>query len=554
MTVAGADDKRRPLSAVATLFESREGRLSDLVRLTSTNNHPAPKFRCFYRTVLFTATGLSFCRRSSFTKLQRAINSSSMLEFVGLSFYRLIFTRRKLNSVLRAEWMNQQQPVSFRNWRSALAQANLDPLAQAFHAREIITFLHHCKKTHSPATVALAKQWLADREPAANGPAHVALRWFYKNAPKTEDPNKTAHLSGNAVTRAWRDKPAAATATGIQSRPGLRPMEPRPAAADLGSADWERALIKTMRERGLLWRSEATYRGWAHRFASFIAPRSPCAASSGDVAAFLSNLAVHYRASPSTQKQALNALVFLIEQALGHELGEMDFKRAYPKERVPTVLTKGEIRRLFQHLEGTTLLMAELAYGSGLRLMELLRLRIHHLDLERCQIVVHGGKGDKDRVTVLPESLIERLRGQIERLRTLFAEDRGAGLQGVWLPDGLARKYPSAGISWEWQWVFPSRETSIDPATGIIRRHHALDGAFQNAIRQAARCAGIDKRVTPHVLRHSFATHLLEGGADIRTVQELLGHSSVETTQIYTHVMKKPGLGVRSPFDSLPPA
>lgn len=194
--------------------------------------------------------------------------------------------------------------------------------------------------------------------------------------------------------------------------------------------------------------------------------------------------------------------------------------------------------------------MAELAYGSGLRLMELLRLRVHHLDFDRQQLRVFGGKGDKDRVTVLPEQLNERLRCHIERLRALYHRDRAQGMPGVWLPEGLARKYQKAGESWEWQWLFPSRETSVDPVTKLRRRHHVIDGTFQNAIRLAAQRAQINKRVTPHVLRHCFATHLLESGVDIRTVQDLLGHESVETTQIYTHVMKKPGLGVRSPLDS----
>jgi integron integrase len=193
--------------------------------------------------------------------------------------------------------------------------------------------------------------------------------------------------------------------------------------------------------------------------------------------------------------------------------------------------------------------MAELMYGAGLRLMELLRLRIHHLDLERRQLKVHAGKGDKDRVTVLPNSLVPELEAHLARLRPLFTADRRAGLSGVWLPEGLAAKFGRAGERWEWQWLFPSREVSIDPATGTRRRHHVLDGTFQNTIRGAAERAGISKRVTPHVLRHSFATHLLESGADIRTVQELLGHESVETTQIYTHVMQKPGLGVHSPLD-----
>ncbi|HYP16993.1 MAG TPA: integron integrase, partial [Opitutus sp.] len=228
------------------------------------------------------------------------------------------------------------------------------------------------------------------------------------------------------------------------------------------------------------------------------------------------------------------------------------FQRAQPRRRMPTVLSREECQRLFAQLDGTSRLMAELAYGAGLRLMELLRLRVHHLDLARNQLVIHGGKGDKDRRTVLPEALRPSLEGQIARLRELYALDRSAGLPGVWLPEGLARKYERAGETWEWQWLFPSRELSTDPVTGIVRRHHVIDTTFQRLAKRAAHRAGINKRVTPHVLRHSFATHLLESGADIRTVQELLGHESVETTQIYTHVMQKPGLGVRSPLDQLP--
>jgi integron integrase len=204
---------------------------------------------------------------------------------------------------------------------------------------------------------------------------------------------------------------------------------------------------------------------------------------------------------------------------------------------------------LFAQLEGTPRLMVELAYGAGLRLMELLRLRVHHLDLDRLRLQVLGGKGDKDRVTVLPEKLVPALRERLVRLKEQWVHDRDARVPGVWLPEGLAKKYPKAGESWEWQWLFPGRELGRDPASGIFRRHHLSDTSFQRTVKLAAQKAGLNKRVTPHTFRHSFATHLLEGGADIRTVQELLGHASVETTQIYLHVMKKPGLGVRSPLD-----
>jgi integron integrase len=230
-------------------------------------------------------------------------------------------------------------------------------------------------------------------------------------------------------------------------------------------------------------------------------------------------------------------------------VGEIDFKRTAPRRRMPTVLSREECTALFAQLDGTWRLMAELMYGSGLRLMELLRLRVQDVDLARHRLVVRAGKGDKDRVTVLPARLVPGLKHHLDRLRALFAADRAAGLPGVWLPEGLARKFGQAGKRWQWQWLWPSRETSRDPRTGIRRRHHLLDSTMQNAIRAAADRAGIDKRVTPHVLRHSFATHLLEGGTDVRTVQELLGHARLETTQIYTHVMQKPGLGIRSPLD-----
>jgi integron integrase len=333
--------------------------------------------------------------------------------------------------------------------------------------------------------------------------------------------------------------------------PARRSATPGLARNDRGEAFWEQRLIAACRERGFLWRTEETYRSWAARFAGFIAPRTPQTAGPKEVGAFLTELAVGQRASASTQKQALNALVFFMQEGLKQELGVLSFQRAAPRERMPVVLSREECQRLFKQLTGTTRLMAELAYGAGLRLMELLRLRVHHLDLERGQLKIYAGKGDKDRITVLPVKLVTPLQEHLAWLRGLFAEDRAAKLPGVWLPEGLARKYSRAGVSWEWQWLFPSRETSVDPETGILRRHHLSDTPFQEAIRGAARHAGIDKRVTPHVLRHSFATHLLEAGADIRTVQELLGHESVETTQIYTHVMQKPGIGVKSPLDAL---
>lgn len=408
-----------------------------------------------------------------------------------------------------------------------MAAAPLTMETKDAYRRDILAFLHHCKVSCAPATIMLAKSYLEVRERQGVSRARMALRWFFKAAQSAP------------VT----------TVVGGPTRPPRPLAVPPPAAADLGGADWERDLIVAARRQGLLWRSEETYRGWAARFARFLAPRSAYQADADDVAAFLTRLAVEQRASPATQKQALNALVFLMQEGLHRTLGDIDFQRAYPKRRLPTVLSREECRRLFSEMHGTERLMAELAYGAGLRLMELLRLRVHHLDLERNTLTVRAGKGDKDRQTVLPLSLRPALERQLVRLRELFAKDRAEGLAGVWLPEGLERKFKRAGERWEWQWLFPSREASVDPVTGVRRRHHLIDTTFQRILKRAATAAQIDKRVTPHVLRHSFATHLLEAGTDIRTVQELLGHQSVKTTQIYTHVMQKPGLGVRSPLD-----
>jgi integron integrase len=418
----------------------------------------------------------------------------------------------------------------------------------------------------------------------------------------------------NANTGKLDSAPSQVTRTQTTNEFSSGRHTPGLAKDDLGSSDWENALIRACRERNFLWRTEEAYRRWLGDFAKFItqsagkkmspcdlvakkavnvsseAPNvavtrpiarksafqatdrslasspagSPSASETSEtaltsvnvaaqqVAAYLSHLAVHRRSSPATQRLALNALVFFFDRAMGYPLGELAFEKSTPKRRVPVVLSPNECTALLSELDGTTRLMAELMYGSGLRLMELLRLRIQDLDIDRGQLRVRGGKGDKDRITVLPDALHVKIRKHLLRLREVWAEDRAAQLAGVWLPEGLARKYQGAGKEWEWQWLFPSRETSIDPTTGIRRRHHLLEGSFQSAIRRAASAAQIDKRITPHALRHSFATHILENGADIRTVQSLLGHENLQTTQIYLHVMKKPGVGIRSPLDLQP--
>lgn len=463
---------------------------------------------------------------------------------------------------------DERAPIRFPEWNAVLWEER--PAEARGYTRVIVEFLRHCRQLHAPASITVARQFIETIDPAIADFARDALRWFVGEAKRrgkianeavgsalprgacnaeagTAERERTASEPGLEIKAG--DRPANAMTP--PSRGSGRPSNPPLARDDLGGADWERDLVAALRRKGFLWRTEQTYRGWAGRFAQSLLPRTPYAANGDDVAKFLSVLAVEWRAGASTQKQALNALVFLMEEALHRSVGEIDFKRAWARRRIPVVLTRGECERLFGELEGSARLMAELMYGTGLRLMELLRLRVHHLDFERRQVRVYSGKGDKERITMLPDALVGRLKEQVERLRELHESDRATGLAGVWLPEGLERKYRGAGATWEWQWVFPSREASVDAATGIKRRHHVLDGAVQNSIRNAARRAGIDKRVTPHVLRHSFATHLLESGADIRTVQELLGHESVETTQIYTHVIQRPGLGVRSPLDAI---
>lgn len=458
----------------------------------------------------------------------------------------------------------QAGPISFPDWKQALAQASLPAAIKAVYQREILTFLRHCKATRSAATVEVVKRFLIGREQQSTGPAREALRWFYREGSrrragetrpavdqgKEVEPKTSALGSTRSTSRPTSPDVAPGAATPAAGSPSKsRPMEPPPAARDLGVEPWEKDLIKAIRERGLLWRTEQTYREWAVRFARFIAPRSPYAAAGEEVAAFLSALAVEGRASQSAQKQALNAIVFLMQEALQRELGELDFIHGAARRRMPTILSQGECKALFAQLEGVPLLMVELAYGAGLRLMELLRLRVHHLDMARGRLQVLGGKGDKDRVTILPQKLVPALQARLARLKEQWQADRQANVAGVWLPEGLAKKYPKAGISWEWQWLFPARDLSRDPATGIVRRHHVSDTSVQRTVKQAAAKAGLNKRVTPHTFRHCFATHLLESGTDLRTVQELMGHADIRTTQIYLHVMKKPGLGVRSPLD-----
>lgn len=269
-----------------------------------------------------------------------------------------------------------------------------------------------------------------------------------------------------------------------------------------------------------------------------------------EMEAFLSHLAVDRSVSASTQNQAKSALLFLYKEVLGIQLPWRDnITQAKVPRRLPVVLTRDEVLAVLSRLKGTHALIASLLYGTGMRLMEALRLRVKDVDFLRREILVREGKGFKDRVTMLPETEITPLKAHLVRVRTLHDEDVAQGYGEVYMPFALDRKYPNAGKSWGWQYVFPSKNLSIDPYSGKTRRHHVDPKGVQRAVKQAVLDAGLTKPATPHSLRHSFATHLLESGYDIRTVQELLGHSDVSTTMIYTHVLNKGGRGVISPLD-----
>ncbi|MDH3317060.1 MAG: integron integrase [Betaproteobacteria bacterium] len=308
---------------------------------------------------------------------------------------------------------------------------------------------------------------------------------------------------------------------------------------------------EAIRRRHYSYRTEETYLHWMKRFILFSGKRHPRELGAAEVTAFLNHLVRERGVGAATQNQALAALLFLYKEVLAEALPWLaGIEHAKRPLRRPTVLTEYEARQLLAGLRGTKWLMASLLYGAGLRLRECLTLRVKDVDFGYRQIMVREGKGGKDRVTILPGSVVEPLQAHLLRVKALHERDLAEGCGDVELPDAIARKYPRAPYEWGWKFVFPSYKRSADPRTGVIRRHHLYENYLIRGIKQAARAAGIAKHVSCHTLRHSFATHLLLSGYDIRTVQELLGHKDVSTTMIYTHVLNKGGRGVRSPLDS----
>jgi integron integrase len=309
-------------------------------------------------------------------------------------------------------------------------------------------------------------------------------------------------------------------------------------------------MYKMLRLMHRSYHTERAYLSWLRRFYRFAGGRPPSTLESKDVKDFMTYLAVEQNVSASSQNQAFNAILFLFRHVLDKDIEHIgEAVRAKRKQCLPVVLTRAEMDRLFDQMRGLNLLMARTIYGCGLRLAECVKLRVKDIDIERKAVTVRSGKGDKDRETVLPTRLKPTLEAHLEKVRRLYDDDRRRGANGIMTPGALEKKYPNAGKEWPWFWVFPSRRESRDPRSGMLRRHHIYPGNLQRAIKAAGNRAGIPKRITVHTLRHSFATHLLESGYDIRTIQDLLGHSDLRTTMIYTHVISKNRHGVVSPLD-----
>jgi integron integrase len=428
--------------------------------------------------------------------------------------------------------------VNFPEWPSALeSDEALNEQQRAGYTITIRWFLGYLKRVGAGATVEQARAFMtevvASKQPNewVRGQWESALNWFFWGA----------KLASKKVEQ---------EVAGVEEASAARGPKPQTAQLARSEPEWKLRFIKGVRIRHFAYGTEKAYLNWLVRFARFSGTHDLEPLPERALTDFLDHLAVKEKVSAGTQRQALNALVFLFRDVFKRELGDFgDYRRGGSHRNMPTVLTLNEVERLLAKLSALDGLMARLHYGAGLRVSELVRLRIKDVDFERGQVIVRDGKGNKDRVTLLPASLVVELKRHREAVRKVYEADRKEGVAGVYLPEALARKYKLAGERWEWFWFWPAAGLAEDPrARGTIRRHHILAKSYQQAVTKAAREAGFDKRVTSHALRHSFATHLMESGTDLCRVQELLGHSNLETTRIYLHVMSS---DMKSPADQL---
>ncbi len=453
--------------------------------------------------------------------------------------------------------------VHFPDWEPILDQdAGLSAGDRESYKITIRWFLGYCKRAGKPACFEQARAFVGTMTQQKEPNDWVLQRWkdginwFFRCAPKAWGVSADGH-DGADQGRSTRKQPAqhASASHALQSEmgdageptaaagPSSVPKGPRgpkaqPARLESSEPAWKLQCIRAMRVRQFSYETEKSYLGWLRRFAKYWQTQDLEALGEQEIKLYLDHLAVTEQVSGGTQRLALNALVFFYRDACKRELGDFgDYKKATGRRRIPVVLSVDEIRRILAQLSSQHALMARLQYGAGLRVSELVRLRIKDVDFENQQIVVRGGKGDKDRTTLLPESLLGALSAQQAMARKVYDADRLNRVAGVWLPEALSRKFRHAGERWEWFWFWPAGGLAEDPRDpGMIRRHHVHTKVYQAAIARAARNAKLDKRVTSHAFRHSFATHMLNAGTDLCQLQELLGHAHLDTTRIYLHV------------------
>jgi len=453
-----------------------------------------------------------------------------------------------------------------RGFYEVLEEVGVPETQQGFYAQWVRLFFRHMlgKRRRrdlgrSDITSFLDRLRQEDRTPEWQiTQARDALEVYYeqfRGIPlDPEDGNPTPE-TGNLESEAGDLKAEASPVIPPRKVQVVREVPPPRRRPSDGTVNWEaldNAIRTALRVQHYAYRTEKTYCHWIRRFVKYHNNRKPSSMGAPEIHEYLSHLAINREVAPSTQNQALNAIVFLYRDVIKKDVGDFsDFARARQRKRLPVVLSRPETLTLLQHVHGTEGLLARLMYGTGMRVSEAVRLRVQDIAFDRNEIMVRRGKGDKDRRVPLPSSLKHELLDHLDGRRALYEKDRQKNMHEVELPNALARKYPQAAYEWKWQYVFPAPHFSTDSRSGATRRHHFDPQSIQRAVRAAVRKAGIASHVTPHTLRHCFATHLLEAGQDIRTVQELLGHSDVKTTMVYTHVLNKGPHGVVSPLDTL---